>query len=309
MMHVTTSPNSSRIDTPRGPYYRGLDFRGSASRDVPLPNLPACGSTSHRLTLNTLAWDWVAIADVTPADADCLHAWERERYHGFRSPQRRATFLAGRLAAKRLLLSTACAGADMRELVILSWNRDGRGVSPRVWLRRRLIAGQLSISHDDWQAVAVWTTPYEAPVGIDVSTTRHSGSDSCLDNARTANFTASPLWFGTDELRRLRELGAPTAGMHDADGTAWATARDWFSLKEAAFKVSAETSFQPLRFRLATNGKRKGDSPHHDFETHLESRSLATRCRLALARRSRPFRPADHTPHYSLAPPELQHYS
>ncbi len=268
---------------------------------APRPARVTATATAEGLGLELLDWDWMAIDELSPTDNDCLHRWERARYDGFRSPLRRATFLAGRIAAKRLLTRTACPAADLRDLAILSWNRAGRGVPPRVWFRGRLLPGNLSISHDDWQAVAVWTAPHAAPIGIDVST------------AAAAEFPRGALLFGPEELRWLRESGSQSRGATRAGNDRGETARDWFSLKEAAFKVSGEASFQPLRFRLATsverNCDRNGDCPPHDFETRLESRSLATRCRLALARRNRPFRPADHTSHYSLAPPQLQQYS
>lgn len=171
--------------------------------------------------------DCCAFASVRGASAlaaDVLHRWEWARLETLRAAHRRDTFVAGRVAAKRLLAPAAMvAPAD---LAIVSWDRHGRSSAPLIWSRGRLLRGRLSIAHDDHRAVAWWSHSAETIRGVDLSDPH-------------GQLPPSPLYFGNQEREHLERLPQPQRRR---------TAARWFAAKEAGFKTLGARQFAPRRF-------------------------------------------------------------
>jgi phosphopantetheinyl transferase len=146
-----------------------------------------------------------------------LHAQEREQLARFRSPERQASWLWGRVMAKRLLL------AAIEDRHLSPWNirvdsRDAaeRGTAPTAWLNGSLLPFQISVSHSGRFVAAAIAETGQAPIGIDV-----------VDRAVAASLTQFQ-----------------TANHGQCAVTQWA-------VKEAAFKcLPGSESFRPGRFEV-----------------------------------------------------------
>lgn len=163
--------------------------------------------------------------------ASTLHPKEQSRYETFRSPSRRATFIAGRVAAKQVLTSlTRC---EPREILVRSWDRNGRGARPTVWTGQDRLSGTLTLTHDDRHAFAGWSPQPGTFVGVDL-----------ID--REQAMSPSPLFFSDFERRWLAEHAFPPAYL--------------FGAKEAVFKASLAGEFRPLEVQLQRSGASSADS-------------------------------------------------
>jgi 4'-phosphopantetheinyl transferase EntD len=190
-----------------------------------------------------------------------LHPWEWRRLGQLRDARRRDTFVAGRVAAKRLL--TALTSAAPAELAIVSWNCRGAAAAPLIWRNGRLFPGRLSIAHDDTRAVAAWSDATERILGVDLSDPQ-------------TQLAPSPLYFGPEERQQLARLPNPQRRK---------TAARWFAAKEAAFKTLGSGRFEPRRFAVRERDRCRGPSnvgtfqitQQHSGKTHASLLTIAER--------------------------------
>jgi phosphopantetheinyl transferase len=156
-----------------------------------------------------------------------LHAQERAQLARFRSPERQASWLWGRVVTKRLLL----AAINDRQLLpqhlrIDSRDAAERGVAPTAWFDGARVPYHVSISHSGRFVAAAIAETGTAPLGIDV-----------VDRAVAASLTHFQ-----------------TAADCRCVVTQWA-------VKEAAFKcLPGSESFRPGRFDVE-----RIDDLHHQW--------------------------------------------
>ncbi|MEX0679046.1 MAG: 4'-phosphopantetheinyl transferase superfamily protein [Pirellulales bacterium] len=112
-------------------------------------------------------------ADQSDAAARWLSPGECRAWHRMRSPQRRATWLAGRMLAKRLLLESLALSGELdswpsgAEIHIESVDA-GHGQRPSVFVWGRPLHWALSISHTARGVLAAVTTEPGVTLGVDL---------------------------------------------------------------------------------------------------------------------------------------------
>lgn len=107
------------------------------------------------------------LLDAAAMDAALAAEWlsalgtsERQRYHGFKRPARRAQFLAGRMLLRRAL--TEAAGIPPRAVLV----RERPGNAPELSIAQDMQPPYFSLSHSGcWIACAVSAA---TPLGVDI---------------------------------------------------------------------------------------------------------------------------------------------
>jgi phosphopantetheinyl transferase len=96
-----------------------------------------------------------------------LHPRERTQIERFASAERRASWLWGRIVAKRLLLNIWDYPKLLPwEICIQSHDDAQQGIAPVAWIKEQRVPSQLSISHSGEWIAAAWSQ--DARVGIDI---------------------------------------------------------------------------------------------------------------------------------------------
>ena len=160
--------------------------------------------------------EWIAAQDASL----WLIPTEQAVYGGWRSETRRAEWLAGRLAAKRLLL-------EELGIAPLSWSVERDGVAPS-FAGLTLPDTLLSLSHSGgWGAATLSDVSAEGSAGIDIQRIRPVHPGLCARVFTSGEREQIAAHFGTED---------------SADGMLllWA-------LKEAAIKARRQAWGRPLR--------------------------------------------------------------
>ena len=99
-----------------------------------------------------------------------LSASERSVWARLRSNSRKRTWLAGRILAKKLLLSrhSLLADCDPQQISVVSSNATARGVPPIVLADRVAVRCALSIAHTELGAIVAFTENCSVRVGADL---------------------------------------------------------------------------------------------------------------------------------------------
>lgn len=159
-------------------------------------------------------------AELTYGRQEKLSFEERRELELITHPKRRQAFLAGRDAAKRLLVR-AFPDIQPTRITITTRNTQHRGISPVVIVDGKRWEGSLSISHTDEWAIAGLSADQQNCVGVDIARVE----------ARPASFART--WFSESEQESLALWDEANLVM------AWAA-------KEAVFKAwNCGESFQP----------------------------------------------------------------
>lgn len=158
-----------------------------------------------------------------------LTAEERRELARFRSPDRARSWVAGRVAAKRLLGEFRFASPMVpTALTIVSRDHAGRGVAPVLFVSGEAQSCSLSISHSNRGVL----------VGVSFSPGARLGVDLVLPGPERAGFRR--LWFSECEEHQMR-----LADGHLSSMVLWAA-------KEAAYKASGDgRPFVPREFEIA----------------------------------------------------------
>ena len=117
---------------------------------------------------------YAAIAQASDSASSTSRSWlsasERFVWTRLRSTSRKRTWLAGRILAKKLLLSrhSLLADRDPRQISIVSSSATSRGVRPVVLAGRVPIRCSLSIAHTDVGVMVAFTEKRSVRVGADL---------------------------------------------------------------------------------------------------------------------------------------------
>ena len=102
---------------------------------------------------------YVSLAELEAAIHDAsrwLSTREQVEWSKFRSPERRISWIAGRMLAKQLILeSLPTISPSPTKITITSRGLHGLGTRPRVLLQGKTLQGSLSISHSQRGVAAV----------------------------------------------------------------------------------------------------------------------------------------------------------
>ena len=181
----------------------------------------------------------VSARDVPESD-EWLGPRERECARRFAAPQRRATWRAGRWAAKRAVAE--CAALEPGRVEILP-AADG---APEAWAGDERLPVSMSLSHRDGVAAA-FATPDAYDAGCDVE----------LVEPRCAGFAAD--WFTADE-RAAVERAAPNA-RDELVSLIWSAKESVLKVLRTGLRVdtrSVEVSVMRDGFEADVDGKRIG---------------------------------------------------
>ncbi|MGD9856215.1 MAG: 4'-phosphopantetheinyl transferase superfamily protein [Planctomycetaceae bacterium] len=165
---------------------------------------------------------------IDAAAAHWLAAAERVELSRFRSPDRRRSWAAGRIAAKRTLLQLGIVPqVDPTEITIVSRDHRGTGVAPSLVVAGQTQRRSLSISH----------TPRGVLVGVSMTETVRIGVDLVLQSENGPGFRR--LWFSEQEQDLMRVHGGRCMS-----AVLWAA-------KESAFKACGEgEAFAPRELEI-----------------------------------------------------------
>ena len=182
---------------------------------------------------------YVSLAELEAAIHDAsrwLSTHEQVECSKFRSPERRISWIAGRMLAKQLILeSLPTISPSPTKITITSRGSHGLGTRPRVLLQGKTLQGSLSISHSQRGVAAVWSQQPNQCVGVDLAEEQQT----------SAGFRRLWLTEAERQFGRRRDL-TPLA--------AWVA-------KEAVFKAcNRGESFAPrqLEIRPTANGQLTG---------------------------------------------------
>jgi phosphopantetheinyl transferase len=175
-----------------------------------------------------------------PAPGDWLSPAEQAELARWRSPARRAQWMAGRRVAKRLVAEVLDLPiADLCEIEVFSRDGAGRPVPPRVRVAGRILPWSISIAHTERGAMAAVCYDPDATVGVDLVVLGRDWSGL----VRT--------WFTPGEQHCLGAAG------HDGTATLWA-------VKEAFYKaVNAGEPFAPRQFEVHPAAARQYACTYH----------------------------------------------
>ena len=137
--------------------------------------------------------------------------------------RRRREWLAGRWAAKQLLMRSAKA-ASAAEVEICSRDTGGRGSRPRVRIDGQPFLGSLSIAHTSQGAMAALAAGERLTVGVDlVSLDEIAGVSASGGFARLWFTPRERSWIAADCLRRTATLWGIKEAVYKAcqKGQAW----------------------------------------------------------------------------------------
>ena len=186
-----------------------------------------------------------------------------------RSPERQATWLAGRILAKQLLRERLAAepgkaGTDSpRELHIESRSiTSGLGTRPTVRVKDRWLEWGLSIAHSSRGVLVALVPGDESTVGVDLASTDNGGSLAWC--------------FSAAERRWLAALPMHGRGAE----------RLW-AMKEAIFKACKQgEGFAPQRIEIVADGQQLHAAGHS--VRALQSSRVDTQIAALAGRRSPP---------------------
>lgn len=120
------------------------------------------------MTLQGILFDYVRCAEV-PGPGSWLADAERAELARWQAPQRRAQFLAGRLAAKQLVRRLLGRHTlDLSAIEIHSQDARGRGTPPAIRVGGQPLPWRLSIAHTERGALAAATLSPRVAVGVDL---------------------------------------------------------------------------------------------------------------------------------------------
>ncbi len=157
---------------------------------------------------------------------------ERAELAAWHDPDRRRSWLAGRLLAKQLVRETWSAAPADSAIEILSLNDQRRGRRPRVVCDGQQMPWSLSISHTQRGVLVALSTAPSVAVGVDLAARQDV----------SAGFVR--LWFTPAEQRWLAE----STDAHAA-ATIWAA-------KEALFKAcNRGEGFAPRMIEVLPGGR------------------------------------------------------
>ncbi len=165
------------------------------------------------ITLPGVVLRYVRCAEV-PAPGPWLAQAELAELAGWQAPQRRAEFLAGRLAAKQVIWQLAGRqGLELSAIEIRSQDAGGQGRRPAVQVAGQPAPWRLSIAHTQRGALAAASLRPHTAVGVDLVPVDWD----CRSVVR--------FWFTPAERAWL------------ADGPGFGAAGVW-AAKEAAYKAA-----------------------------------------------------------------------
>ena len=120
---------------------------------------------------------YASLSDLPALDALAADRWlspdERQAWRRMRSAERRATWLAGRIAAKQLLAQCLTDAGDERTIPAavefhVESNGGGRGQRPSVFVAGRPLAWALSIAHTARGVLAAVSAERGVTLGVDL---------------------------------------------------------------------------------------------------------------------------------------------
>ncbi len=169
---------------------------------------------------------YARLSELPPdAAARWLSADERHAYGTLRSPERRTTWLAGRFAAKRLLLEMLAeeggepqpVAADEIHIESRS-SRFGHGERPLLYFRGRPMSYAISIAHTNRGVVVAANLCAEVALGVDLAPTSTSTRGSLnwtftaaerrwLATTHAEQFQAERLWTMKEALYKACQCG------------------------------------------------------------------------------------------------------
>jgi phosphopantetheinyl transferase len=219
-------------------------------------------------------------ASVERAAKRWLSAEEQNELSRLRSPLRRRSWVAGRIAVKGTLqLNGYTEAASPQEITIRSRNPLGHGTSPRVFIGGQERRVSLSVSHVAQGVLVGMSAADELRVGVDLV-----GQERCGLGFRR-------LWFTEEEQALMRR----PCGRFSA-ATLWAA-------KESVFKVlNACGSFSPRRIEIRPmpDGRltcridgRDAQADCEIYDWHIEAMSACLAVRQLAGRHDSQQRPWD----------------
>lgn len=144
---------------------------------------------------------WLILDEVSiPDDTDWLSPAELARYQSFRFDKRKQDWLAGRWAAKNLILSFLRTENSllMREISI----GNHPAGDPFVSVREEILHGSLSISHRGGKSAAAFTSIPNVSIGIDLEMIEEK-SEGFIEDYFTEQETKGVMSFAKDRNRDL----------------------------------------------------------------------------------------------------------
>lgn len=192
---------------------------------------PEPNSTPESGELAEVRWRYFPVATLAAANEAWLSPSERALLATFRSPLRKADWLRGRMAAKRMLAEAALTGhARASEVEITTRNSRGQGIPPEIRVGGVRLPIVLSLSHTADGLLVACTDDVRARVGVD------------LVRPTEIHPEALAVWLTPNERREIDKTSARDVA------AVWAA-------KEAVYKaVCVNESFAPLQVETVRDG-------------------------------------------------------